>query len=303
MKYFLTISQILLLTLICSCTGQKAADVEVGTQTFCFSDSCPHLTVKFSLELPIRTDDAATMMRDSLIADFMRNALQPVEIADDDEKNLITPYNGDMTDAQAIVDYYGKAVYEFLLEQALDDFNYRIQYLEEDSTMTAEEKEEIKNATPQWCFELTIARTTDAKDFVVYNSFAYVYYGGAHGGVSGTGAMTFNKATGQKISAFINADAANALQPALRKGLQRYYSECGEQLTNDELSDRLQLLDTIIPLPINTPQPNAAGDSLIFTYRQYEIACYADGMPSFAIAAKDLLPHLTGEGKAILNLE
>lgn len=309
MKFYLIVTYILVMTFICSCVGQKATNsdeltgADTCTKTFSFKDSCQHLVVSFSLELPMGADSASVQVRDSLIADFMFNALQPSIITGNEKEFGITPYQGDMTDAQAIVDYYGKAEYDFLLKQALSDFNSRIQYLDDDTTMTAEEKDQIKKEIPQWNFELSIAKTIDTQNFVVYNSQTYIYYGGAHGGVSGSGALTFNKKTGNKINAFLKADATAALQPLIRKGLLHYYSECGETMIDAELSDRLQIFDVIIPQPANTPHPNATGDSLIFTYRQYEIACYADGMPSFKIATKDLLPHLTAEGKAILNAE
>lgn len=126
----------------------------------------------------------------------------------------------------------------------------------------------------------------------VTSSQTYCYYGGAHGGVSGTGPITFLKSSGQKVDHFISPDAAKAMQPLLRKGLLRYYADCDEPLTDTQLSERLQIEGTIIPLPRHSAYPNATADSLIFTYQQYEIACYADGMPSFTIAISDLAPYL-----------
>ena len=268
---------------------------------YTFKDSCEHLVVSLSLELPVDTDAVSMQIRDSLIADFARCCRQPGY--DQENEFSIEPYGGDMGDAQAIVYYYGKAAYDFLYKGAMSDFNERMKYVEEDNTLTAEDKEQIKKDVPQWAFELTMNKTTDAVCFVVYQSMAYVYYGGAHGGVTGSGALTFDKSTGRKIGRFVNEDATADLQPLIRNGLLQYYSECGETLTDIELGNRLQTTSDTIPQPVNTPYPNATGDSLVFTYRQYEIVCYADGMPSFKISVNDLMPYLTDDGKALFDRE
>lgn len=108
--------------------------------------------------------------------------------------------------------------------------------------------------------------------------------------------MTFSKATGSLIDHFINADAVSSMQPLIRKELCQYFGEGEEQLM-----ERLLINGNIIPLPRNI-YPNVSGDSLMFEYGQYEIACYADGMPSFSLAVEELLPYLTEEAKAILNI-
>lgn len=291
------------LTFICSCTGQKDLgnndSDNAETKVFCFKDSCQHLVVSLSLELPMGTDEASMRMRDSLVADFIHNTRQ-LDYGAEDELNIAT-YTGDMTDYQAIVDHYGQADYAFLLEQATADYNDRMQYIEEDTTLTEADKQSIREDVPQWTFELSITEITDTLGFAVYQSQAYVYYGGAHGGVTGSGAITFNKSTGEKIDQFLKEDATNALQPLIRQGLLHYYAECGETMSDIELNERLMIEEDIVPLPVNTPYPNATGDSLIFTYRQYEVACYADGMPSFKLSTTDLMPFLTEAGKSLIN--
>lgn len=292
----------LMASVVClaSCARQSSVQTETlvnaGTKTFCYKDSCRHLILSLSLEVPVGEDSASLQIRDSLIADFILNANCP----NYGEDFHIKPYTGDMSDPQAIVEYYGKADYEYLYKLAESDYNERLKYLNEDTTLTDEERQERSEDVPVWGYDLNIKQITDTLGFVVYNSETYIYCGGAHGGVVGTGAMTFDKATGTKISNFILPDATKALQPLIRKGLIHYYGEYGETMTDSELSDRLQIEGTVIPQPRMTPFPNANGDSLIFTYGQYEIACYADGMPSFALSVKDLIPYLTPESKALL---
>lgn len=293
----------LLASIVClaSCARQSSVQTETivnaGTKTFCYKDSCRHLILSLSLEVPMGDDSASLQMRDSLIADFIRCANSPSY----GEDFQIKPYTGDMSDTQAIVEYYGKADYEYLYNLAKSDYDERLKYLNEDTTLTDEERQERSDDVPVWGYDLNIKQITDTLGFVVYNSATYIYSGGAHGGVVGTGAITFDKATGAKISSFILLDATKALQPLFRKGLIRYYGEYGETMTDSELSDRLQIEGSVIPLPRMTPYPNATGDSLIFTYGQYEIACYADGMPSFALPVKEILPYLTPEAKSLIG--
>lgn len=287
-----------------SCAGRKAAgegaSVDVGTKVYAFKDSCKHLTLSISIEVPVGDDDASMKIRDSLIVDLARCVEMPG--IQEEGSTFVEPYRGDMTDVRSVVDYYGKAAYDCLLKQALSDYEERIAFLDEDTTMLEEEKGRIKNDVPMWAFDFNSKRTTDTDEFQVYYSQIYCYYGGAHGGVTGTGGMTFSKATGDKIVRFISTDATKALQPLIRKGLIAYYAEYGETLTDKDLSERLQLDGPLIPQPQSTPYPNPTGDSLVFTYGQYEIACYADGMPSFRLPVKDLVPYLTPEGKAVCKL-
>lgn len=302
MKSPIHISFFILALLLLSCAsknGEQVSSIDAGTKTFCYKDSCQHLIFSLSLELPAGDDSASIQIRDSLIADFIRNVQSPGFSEGDDR---IKAFDGDMSDAQSIVDYYGKAAYQRLLDMAVSDYKDRIQYLDEDTTFTEEDRERIKNDIPQWAFDHSIRKTTVTPSYTTYYSQTYCYYGGAHGGVTGTGAITFANNTGNKIERFLNADATKALQPFIRKGLIRYYSEAGDTITDSQLSERLQIEGSLIPQPANTPYPNEAGDSLIFTYGQYEIACYADGMPSFRIAVKDLAPYLTEEARKILSV-
>lgn len=273
--------------------------MDAGTVTYCFKDSCAHLNFSLSLEVPAGTDSVSMQICDSLVAEFVRSVRRPG--CYDDEDPGIAPCDYHREDIQALVDHYGHAAHDRLLQMAMDDYKSRLAYLDESPDLTDEDRERIKNDIPQWAFEFAITRTISTAAFVVYNAQAYCYYGGAHGGVIGSGDMTFDMGTGHKIGCFIPEDATDRLQPLLRQGLLRYYSECGDTITDAELSDRLQILGTVIPLPERTPCPNAAADSLIFTYGQYEIACYADGMPSFTLSVQDLLPCLTPEARTLLG--
>lgn len=307
MRYFTRFSFILTALLCYACTGQKATEpvvtpsTETLTQLESFQESNEFVTVNLSLELPNGIDEASQLMRDSLTAEFIRIATQ-VGYQEEDT-GAIEPFRGDVTDASAVVAYYGKAVVNYLLKLSKEDHEERISYLKEDTSIPDSTKKQLMEEITPWNFDFKLAKSSETDSYVIFSGEGYVYYGGAHGGVTGAGAMTFNKSNGQQIMHFVNPDATQALQPQIRKGLLRYYGEYGETMTDQELSERLMLPepgDSIIPQPKQIPFPNAAGDSLTFTYGQYEIACYADGMPSFKLAVKDLKPYLTPEAKAIL---
>lgn len=298
MKKQMTFMAISLAALLGSCTNSNTSSV-VDTSVYNYEDSCQNLIFELSLEVPNGTDSVSARIRKALIADFICNA-EGTGTQYDDTK-VLTPYEGDRDNVQAVVDYYGKTCHDYLLKQAKEDLEERIRYVEEDSTYTEEEKESILEDVPVWYYDLHTRKSVESEAFVVYTTEGYVYYGGAHGGVTGTGGMTFSKATGELMKQFIKPQCTDALQPLFRKGFLQYYAEAGETMTDEELDYRLQIEGTVIPLPQQAPFPNAAGDSLTFTYNQYEVTCYADGMPSFKLAVKDIMPYLTTQAKALLG--
>lgn len=290
---------LLFLLLLTSCaTKQSTPDStpDGPTQTYTYADSCEHLLVSLSLELPTGLDSASCVVRDALLADFVRSVTEP--IYSDDNNKGISPI--DSHNPQDIIEHYGREIYRRLLSMAQSDYNDRIAYLDSDTTMTEEERDRIRAEVPQWNYTFTTQRTDVASSYIVYDSQIYCYYGGAHGGVTGTGPMTFDLHTGHKIEHFFRPDVAIAMQPLLRRGLQLYYSWNGETISDAELNEHLQIEGSLIPLPQHTPCPNHTGDSLTLTYGQYEIACYADGMPSFKVAVKDVASFLTPEAQKLL---
>ena len=81
MKNHSKLMLIALVGMFSSCTGQKsvqeAESENAGTKVFCYKDSCQHLVVSLSLELPMGKDSASTQIRDSLIADFVESVQSP----------------------------------------------------------------------------------------------------------------------------------------------------------------------------------------------------------------------------------
>ena len=68
----------------------------------------------------------------------------------------------------------------------------------------------------------------------------------------------------------------------------------------DELKESLFIEDGFIPLPSWPLYPSDEG--LNFVYHQYEIASYAEGMPSFTVPYADIEPFLTPAARELLGL-
>jgi hypothetical protein len=134
------------------------------------------------------------------------------------------------------------------------------------------------------------------------------FTGGVHGGIIGYGGITFRFSDGSKIDNFLKDNVVKDMQPLLKKGLKEYFSEnADEKVTTDkQLMENLMLSDennNLIPLPAWTPYPDEKGKGLIFTYQQYEIACYAAGMPSFILTWEELKPFLKDDILKDLNIK
>ena len=147
---------------------------------------------------------------------------------------------------------------------------------------------------------MEVTKTSEDSTYVVFYDSEYSYIGGAHGGVFGFGGITFRFFDGSIVKDFLKDNAVKDMQPLLKKGLKEYFNEnADEKITTDQqLMEQLMLPDEskgLIPLPAWTPSPDEKGKGLVFTYQQYEIACYAVGMPSFVLTWEELKPFLREE--------
>ncbi|MBQ0142862.1 MAG: DUF3298 domain-containing protein [Prevotellaceae bacterium] len=117
----------------------------------------------------------------------------------------------------------------------------------------------------------------------------YWYGGGAHGS-SSYFAVTFRKADGRRFGMDMILADAN-LQEELNNGLKIYFGVS----TDEELNENLQVDElhnaNNIPLPATNPWIDNKGIHLI--YSQYEIACYAAGMPEVVIPISKAKKYLT----------
>jgi hypothetical protein len=288
-----------------SCGNKNAETAELENafayplemEDYAFADSSKFANIEIKAVLPVAKDSVSQVIRDSLV-NIIGNSIRSYQGSQmEDSKPLIAKYNGDEKDAKSMLDYYSKAVSKLLNSQAKEDYDERVKYWEEDTTLTEEQRKEFKEGVTPWDYSMDVTKTSEDSTFVVFNDTEYAYIGGAHGGVFGWGGITFRFSDGSIVKDFLKDNAVKDMQPLLKKGLKEYFNEnADEKITTDQqLMEQLMLPDEskgLIPLPAWTPSPDEKGKGLVFTYQQYEIACYAVGMPSFVLTWEELKPFL-----------
>lgn len=266
-------------------------------ENYTFSDSSKYANISIKVVLPVAKDSVSQVIRDSLV-NIIGNSIRSYQGSQmEDSKPLIAKYNGDEKDAKSMLDYYSKAVSKLLNSQAKEDYDERVKYWEEDTTLTEEQRKEFKEGVTPWDYSMDVTKTFEDSTYVVFSGSEYAYIGGAHGGVFGFGGITFRFSDGSKVNGFLKDNVVKDMQPLLKKGLKEYFNEnADDKITTDQqLMENLQLSGengNLIPLPAWMPCPDEKGKGLVFTYQQYEIACYAVGMPSFVLSWDELKPFL-----------
>ena len=272
---------------------------DLVTETVNYEDSTAHADLSIKVELPVARQGAA--------ADRIRAAL--VEVMDEqlshigsyEEERLFPPYEGSTDKTDLLLEYYRGKALESIGKQSQEDYDERVASIEENDGLTEGQRKEILEEMPGWEYEFNLLKDRETDRYVVFLSQDYVYLGGAHGGITGRGGLTFGKKDGLLVEKTVDPASLDAIQPLLRKGLTKYFSDEDMEIAQEELDNYLFLETGVIPLPAWTPYPSEEG--LVFTYQQYEIAAYAAGMPEFTVPYADILPYLTPEAKALLDLE
>ena len=213
---------------------------------------------------------------------------------------VIPAYAGDASDTDAWFQYYRIQGRERLEQMALEDVSDREAYILSDEDFTPEEKDDMLSMIPRWEFDYQFEKLYETPRYVVFQSLAFVYLGGAHGGISGAGPLTIDKRSGVLLTGWFLPEAEDAMQDLLVEGLQAYFSDEDVELSREELLEHLFIEDGHIPLPVWNPMPTK--DGLELTYQQYEIASYAEGMPSLTLPYKTVAPFLTPAARALLKI-
>lgn len=119
----------------------------------------------------------------------------------------------------------------------------------------------------------------ESEKLITFLCTVYWYGGGAHGSTGITG-MTFRKSDGHRFGKEIFRTDAE-LQAELNSGLKKYF----EVSTDEELDENLMVdeLHGASYLPMPSSAPWIEKDGIHLMYGQYEIACYAAGMPAVVI--------------------
>lgn len=288
-RYYSFMACVVCLAVLASCSGSNAVH---KTGVVSCADSTKYVNMKMNVELPLAVSGADAAMRDQLINTA---ASQLFYLMNMEASGSDAPV---MRDTCELKDYYGQC-FNALERLAKSDWDQRAEFIMSDSSMTAQEKEERLAYWPAWEVNADISKESETPAYCVWLSQNYVYLGGAHGGVTGAGYMTFSKADGTLLKNIIKDGSERDMQPLIRKGLCGYFSFDDYVVTDDHLSDCLFefAMADIIGLPAYEPYPTP--DGLTFVYQQYEIAPYAAGMPTFTIPYDEIRPFLSDQALAL----
>ena len=295
MRKILAVGLAVLAAVACRPSGGK----ELKTETMEYEDSTAHADLSVKVELPVPGQGAAAENIRKKLVEVMDGQLS--HIGTYEEERQFPAFKGDAGKTESLLTYYRDKALEVLGKLSQEDYEERVNSIEENDGLTDEQRKEILDDMPGWEYDFGLLKERETDGYVVFLSQDYVYLGGAHGGVTGRGSLTFDKKDGHLVEQFLDPACLDAIQPLLRKGITAYFSEDDNEISPEELDNYLFLESGVIPFPAWTPYPDE--DGLVFTYQQYEIASYAAGMPNFTVPYEDLRPYLTPEAKALLGLE
>lgn len=259
-----------------SCTSKK-----VEMLNFQYSDTTAYAAVTLELELPISGDKKTMQIRDSILNIFYANLK---ESGYEDLQEFILPKKAQESDYLSLMDTYGQQI---------------LTYLSDGAVPFAEE------LGSKWEYNLSMTPLTDTTKYAVYSCSGDMYMGGTSVQIIGSGTVLFNKTNAAIIRNIIADNSLESLQPILRKGLLSYYSGNGEELSEKQLFEHLQIVDENgslieqIPLPIDCP--SLSYDGVGFYYEEGEIAAAEDGVLNFVVPFEEITPYLTTEVQDLLK--
>ena len=294
-RTFFAIGLTVLAVVACRPSGRKDLKTEICE----YEDSTAHADLSIKVELPVSGQGAVAARIRMALVEVMDEQLS--HIGTYEENRLFPAFEGDADKTETLLKYYRDKALEGIGKLSQEDYDERVNSIEENDGLTDAERKEILSEMPGWEYDFGLLKERETDQYVVFLSEDYVYLGGAHGGVIGRGGLTFDKKDGLLVEKMIEPSCLDSIQPLLRKGLTQYFSDNDMEISPEELDNILFLESGTIPFPAWTPYPGEEG--LVFTYQQYEIAAYAAGMPNFTIPYTDLLPYLTLEAKALVGLE
>ncbi len=300
-----------------ACTSQKGsadAPAEWETETINVADSTDYAHVSASIQLPLASDSAMTAMRNTLISiavNDLRGNYNDQEDFISQKKMGYKPFEGDTTDAQAVLTYNVKqltALYDAMSKSTMEEYKKMMEEQQNDS-LAATDESDSEMKPEHWTYEEKCTLEDTTATYAAFNFSGFIYNSSAAHPYSscGAGDITLRRSDGKWIRKFFVDGAEEKMQPLLVAGMVHYFHDDCEQKEVNAKNVFDQLLsddhgNTVkrIPLPtIWIPFPKDNGICLV--YAQYEIAPYAAGMPAFVIPYKDVMPYLTEEAAALLS--
>lgn len=175
-------------------------------------------------------------------------------------------YTGDVSNGQAVADFYGKTKMKMLKDEIKRDFNSEKQLEESISINIIKETERL----------------------VTYE----VYFGGCHGGVydGTTKGITFMKKDGKQLNLFKNENDEELKQIVIRY-VKDYFG-----------SDADCLDESFYENPMPQEPPTLSFNGITFIYQRTEIAPRVMGSPSITIPFDEISKFLTEDAKEVSGI-
>ena len=156
-----------------------------------------------------------------------------------------------------------------------------------------EMSEEYRKSFGNYTEELRVSESRQRGDLLEVSFQTYGYWGGAHGG-SSFFSWHYDLADGKFIELAdlsdepekLNQMVANEIISSIEKGNETdgYFEDYAETIRAKE---RFEV--------------SFGADAMTVTFSQYEIACYASGIPTFEISYDKLVPFLNEYGRRLLR--
>lgn len=148
----------------------------------------------------------------------------------------------------------------------------------------------------QYEYDWNISLLASTTTYATFGSNTYAYMAGAHGSSFFTGQTFALDGCEFDWTNTLSAGQESKLIPLIREGLMHQYFDVQ---TAQEFKDALLIDPDTLPLPATPPYFMPDGFHII--YQQYEIACYAAGMPGCVLPYDSVAPLLTPAAKALIK--
>lgn len=236
---------------------EKSESVErLSTDSSTFNQEGKRTRVEVKVEYPTSGSDALK----NILCEFI-------------SEELGGTYKGDVSDVKTMVKYYGKQAY---------------------NDLTKERNENEDNADAFYEKDFYVKKIYETNTFVTFSSQNYVMTGGAHGGTTSI-ATTFRKSDGRRFGTdMLRNTGSEGFCKLLKEGFRQYFTEMtGKAMDDEELQQQIITDNVIDALPLPVTPPYLTNKGVAYTYQQYELVCYAAGMPGFTIPYSKMRPYLT----------
>ena len=206
------------LAVLAAAACRPSGGKDLQTETVNYEDSTAHADLSIQVELPVAGQGAAADRIRASLVDVMDGQLS--HIGSYEEERLFPPYEGSTDKTDLLLEYYRDKALESIGKLSQEDYDERVASIEENDGLTEGQRKEILDEMPGWEYEFNLLKSRETDQYVVFLSQDYVYLGGAHGGVTGRGGLTFGKKDGVLLDKMLDPACLDAIQPLLRKGLR-----------------------------------------------------------------------------------